>query len=164
MYCGSLDLLEGKLNCAELLHFLFNFVPKHFVDEDVGEEDLPPLLFIVVLVLHSSFCYFVEVSFPLVVYVLQLQFLLNHSLQIPQMHFTFVSFLFKFSRQFLVDFVCAVFVLVELMPFFLVDVELFGLAAKSLLQVELLLVVKDSVTFVTPFQVEQNFFLHSCDF
>jgi hypothetical protein len=59
---GSLDLLEGKLHHLEFLHLLLNLVPQHLVDEDVGEEDLPPVLLVHVLVLNGPFGDLVEVG------------------------------------------------------------------------------------------------------
>lgn len=74
----SFDLLEGKLNRSKLLHLLLDLISQHLVDEDMGEENLPPLLFANVLVLNSPLGNLHEVGLSLRVGVLQLHLLLNH--------------------------------------------------------------------------------------
>lgn len=88
-YRGSLDLLEGKLNRPEFLHLLFDFIPKHLVDEDVCEENLPPLLFILILVLDRPFSNFDQLCFSLRVDVLKLYFFLDHDLEVADVFFPF---------------------------------------------------------------------------
>lgn len=74
-----------------------------------------------------------------------------------------MPFFFQFCSQFLIDFICSIFSLIELMSFFLVDVELFALAIEYLLKVEFLLVIENFVSFMAWFYIEENFLFGRCD-
>lgn len=125
------------------------------------EKDLPPLFFTIILVLHSSFRYFIKFNLSPLVNILKLQFLLYHHFQISQMHLTLISFFFQLSSQLLIDFVCTIFPFIKLMSLFLVDVELLCFAVQYLFHVKFLLVIENFIGFMAPLHINQNFLL-SC--
>lgn len=73
----------------------------------------------------------------------------------------FESLSFKLKGQLVVYFGGSIFALYVLFSLFFEDVELFGLVLQFFLKVEFSLVVYHFVSFVSPLQILQNFFL--CD-
>ena len=150
MYCGCFDLFESQLYCSEFIHFFIYFVSEHLVDKGVGQIYLPPLLLTQILILNRPLSNLHQIVLPLTVYVLQLQLLLDHRLQIPYMLFPLSLLLLQFQSKFIVYLCCPVFALAIIHAFLLEDAELLATVFQFFLACELPLVIYHFIALVAP--------------
>ena len=78
------------------------------------------------------------------------------------MSLSFLSFSIKLLSQFIINLHCPVFSLSNLMPFFFEDGKLFTKVWKFFVQVVLPLIIEYFISLMTPFHMQQHFFLSNC--
>lgn len=158
----SLDLFEGELNHFELLHLLLDLISEHLVDKDMSEEYLAPILLVEVLVLDGSFCDFVEVCLSGLVGVEQLQFLLDHVLQVADVCLPLFLLHLQLLRKLFINFEGPVLFLSDSVALLFEDVQLFTQIDQFLFEIKFSLVVEYLVCLVATLHVKQHFPFSHC--